>query len=285
VGRDTEANDAAARSAQTAPLGSVDPLTLVAERLGGAAVIAADTRGVFDTGHFWWPELPRCNSSCLICFHCLPACLPRCKIHSLSCLLSNALDFRFLRARSVACLREPKRGYGYLDTAAHPRHPRVSATMPHGSHVAISSKSRPSSDPHPTVVPPCPAGERNAGGFGVSSTAGLAGALVAEEEGFAVVGGIKGHRVHRRPHQPRLLAMLSEVRVRAAAPASGVCDGARDRRRHRPRSHSVPVLRAVRSLMPRRRLETPCPAVRRRAWLRHLRLPRDDHGQRLASVR
>jgi hypothetical protein len=224
--------------------------------------------GVFDTGHFWWPELPRCNSSCLICFHCLPACLLRCKIHSLSCLLSNALDFRFLRARSVACLREPKRGYVYLDTAAHPPHPRASTTMPHGSHVAISSKSRPSSDPRPTVVPPCSVGERNAGGS------------------VAVVGGIKGHRVHRRPHQPRLLAsVLSEVRVRAAAPASGVCDGARDRRRHRPRSHSVPVLRAVRSLVPRQRLETPCPAVRRRAWLRHLRLPRDDHGQHLASVR
>jgi hypothetical protein len=157
------------------------------------------------------------------------------------------------------------------------------ARLAHRHLLQIEALQRP---PHPTAVPPCSVGERNAGGFGVSPTAGLAGALVGEEEGFAVVGGIESHRGHRRPHQPCLLAsVLSEVRVRAAAPASGVRDGARDRRRPRRRSHSVPVLRAVRSLVPRRRLETPCPAVRRRARFRHLRLPRGDHGQRLASVR
>jgi hypothetical protein len=55
----------------------------------GASVRAPGTpeghnKGVFDTGHFPWPELSDCRFMCLICFYCSPARLPRCKNHSLS---------------------------------------------------------------------------------------------------------------------------------------------------------------------------------------------------------
>jgi hypothetical protein len=66
------------------------------------------TKGVFDTGHFPWPELSGCKFMCLICFYCSSVRLPRCKNHSLSCLSGNALEFRFIGARSVLCLCEPQ---------------------------------------------------------------------------------------------------------------------------------------------------------------------------------
>jgi hypothetical protein len=64
--------------------------------------------GVFDTGHFRWPELSGCSVMCLIYFYCSLSMLPRCKNHSLSCLPGNALEFRFVGARFVWCLCEPE---------------------------------------------------------------------------------------------------------------------------------------------------------------------------------
>jgi hypothetical protein len=61
-------------------------------------------KGVFDTGHFPWPELSGCRFMCLICFYCSSARLPRCKNHSLSLsLLSLWKRSRVSFHRSQVC--------------------------------------------------------------------------------------------------------------------------------------------------------------------------------------